>query len=260
MNCSGTNAYRHGTMKNWVTSVTVVLADGTIVKTRNRPRKSSAGYDLTGLLVGSEGTLGLVTEAVLKVTSRPQNQRVVVAAFPSTQTAVQAAVSLIGCGLPVDALEMLDQYSMTAMKQSGLSSRSWKEKPSLFLRFSGSKHAVQEQLNITQQAAEKNACESFEMMSQEDEIDVAWNARKQVGPSLMGMKKDPSDLFLNTDTAVPISCLGTMIDWTNEIIKDAGLIGSTLGHVGDGMCRASYVLRVEIDRIADYSSYPLHAR
>ncbi|KAI9699490.1 MAG: D-lactate ferricytochrome c oxidoreductase [Candelina mexicana] len=241
MSCSGTNAYRHGTMKNWVISITLVLADGTIVKTRNRPRKSAAGYDLTSLLVGSEGTLGLVTEAVLKVTSVPKNQHVAVTAFPSTHAAVEAAVLLINGGLPIDALELLDQYSMIAINRSGLSSRSWKERPVLFLKFSGSRQAVQEQLRMAQQAASEKGCESFEVLSEEREIDVAWSARKQVGPSLIAMKQDPSDLFLTTDAAVPISSLAEMIDWTHQIIKEAGLIGSTLGHVGDGNYHAAIV-------------------
>ena len=153
-------------MKSWVISVAVVLADGTVVKTRNRPRKSAAGHDLTSLLVGSEGTLGLVTKAVLKVTSLPENQCVTIGAFPSTYAAVKAAVALINRGLPVDALELLDQYSMNAINMSGLSSRYWKEIPYLFLKFSGSTQAVQEQVRIAQQAAAESGCESFEVLSE----------------------------------------------------------------------------------------------
>lgn len=234
MSCSGTNAYRYGTMKNWVVSVTVVLADGTVVKTRQRPRKSSAGYDLTSLLVDSEGTLGLITEAVLKVTSLPENQHVVVTAFPSTHVAVEAAIALITQGVPVDALELLDQYSISAINKSGLSSRLWKEKPSLFLKFGGSARTVQEQLAIAEKGARESDCKSFETFSEQHDMNVAWDARKQVGPSLMAMKQDPSDLFLNTDTAVPMSSLAEVLDWTNKIIVEAGLNGSTLGHVGDG--------------------------
>ena len=234
MSCSGTNAYRHGTMKNWVVSMTAVLADGTVVKTRNRSRKSSAGYDLTSLLVGSEGTLGLVTEAVLKVTSVPENQHVGLAAFPTTHAAVDTAVALITSGLPVDALELLDLYSLEAINQSGLSSRDWKEKPTLFLRFSGSRQAVQDQICMAQEAAITNRCELFETSGDEQEIHTIWDARKQVARSLAAMKKDPSDLFLSTDAAVPISQLADMIDWSLGIIREAGFIGYTVGHVGDG--------------------------
>ena len=163
MNCSGTNAYRHGTMKDWVVSMTIVLADGTIVKTRRRPRKSSAGYDLTRLIVGSEGTLGLVTEAVLKVTSVPENLHVVVATFPNTHLAVKTAVALIGSGLPIDAIELLDKHSMWAINQSHLSTKQWRESPTLFLKLSGLQLAVQAHLEITKQPAEQNHYQEFEV-------------------------------------------------------------------------------------------------
>lgn len=234
MSCSGTNAYRHGTMRDWVTSMTVVLADGSIVKTRQRPRKSSAGYDLSSLLVGSEGTLGLVTEAVIKITSLPQNQHVGLAAFLSTRAAVSTAISLITSGLPIDALELLDPYSLGAINHSGLSSRQWEEKPTLFLRFSGSSQAVQDQIQMAREAAATHGCKTFETSGNRQEIDVIWGARKQVGPSLVSMKQDPTDVFMSADAAVPISALADMIDWTHSIIKEAGFIGSTLGHVGDG--------------------------
>ena len=136
-------------MKDWVVSMTIVLVDGTIVKTRRRPRKSSAGYDLTRLIVGSEGTLGLVTEAVLRVASVPENLHVVVATFPNTHFAVKTAVALIGSGLPIDAIELLDQYSMWAINQSHLSTKQWRESPTLFLKLLGLQLAVQAHLEIT---------------------------------------------------------------------------------------------------------------
>lgn len=221
-------------MKEWVISMTVVLADGAIVKTRQRPQKSSAGYDLTSLIVGSEGTLGLVTEAVFKVTSAPENPHVAVATFPSTHAAARTAVSLIGSGLPIDALELIDKHSMGAINKSGLSSKQWNESPTLFLKFSGSKRTVQDQLQIAREAAKANDCEDFEVSSEKHEIEISWGARKSVGPALMAMKKDPTDLFLSADAAVPISSLADMIEETHQAITEAGLIGSTLGHVGDG--------------------------
>ena len=235
MNCSSTNAYRYGTIKEWVIPMTVVLADGTIVKTRRRPRKSPAGYDLTSLIVGSEGTLGLITEAVLKVTSLPDNLHVVVAAFPSTHLAVKSAVALIRSGLPIDALELLDKHSMWAINQSGLSSRQWKESPTLFLKISGLHLAVQGQLQIIREAAKENQCEDFEVSANKDEIEITWGTRKKVRQSLIAMKKDPTDIFLNADAAVPISSLAEIIEETHQVISDAGLAGSTFGHIGDGM-------------------------
>lgn len=183
-------------MKDWVVSMTIVLADGTIVKTRRRPRKSSAGYDLTTLIVESEGTLGLVTEAVLKVTSAPENLHVAVATFPDTHSAVKTAVTLVGSGLPIDALELLDKHSIWAINQSTLSNKQWRESPTLFLKFSDLRLAVQAQLKITKHTAENNKCEQFEMAVKKEEIDVSWSARKKMGKSLMAMKKDPTDLLL----------------------------------------------------------------
>ncbi|KAL8735543.1 MAG: hypothetical protein Q9166_000711 [cf. Caloplaca sp. 2 TL-2023] len=172
------------------------MADGVIVRTRRLPRNSSAGFDLTGLVVGSEGTLGLVTEAVLKVTSVPENQHVAVAAFPTTQAAVKAAVRLITDGLPIDALELLDLYSLGAINHSGLSQLRWKEEPTLLLRYSGSRQAVQEHIVAAKQAAKANGCEDVDVSGEKIKIDQIWGARKQVAPSLEAMNQDSSDLFL----------------------------------------------------------------
>ncbi|KAL8959803.1 MAG: hypothetical protein Q9183_005571, partial [Haloplaca sp. 2 TL-2023] len=239
MNCSGTNAYRHGTMKAWVISMTIVLADGTVVKSRKRPRKSSAGFDLTSLVVGSEGTLGLVTEAVLKATALPENQHVGVAAFPTTRAAVDTAVALITSGLLIDALELLDSYGLAAINKSGLADRRWKEAPTLFLRFSGSEQVVQDLIRRAQQAANANGCETFEASGEQGEVDGIWGARKAVRSAFIAMKKHPSDVILSSDAAVPISTLAGMIDWTHQIIGEAELTGSTVGHVGDGECLQS---------------------
>jgi FAD/FMN-containing dehydrogenase len=234
MNCSGTNAYRYGTMKAWVIAVTVVLADGSIVKTRQRPRKSAVGYDLTSLIVGSEGTLGLVTEAVLKVTSAPLNLHVAVARFPSTQEATRTVISCIRSGLPIDALELIDKPSMAAINCSGFSSRQWEETPTLFLKFSGSLQTVQSQIYFVQEAAKSNQCNSFEVTAEKDQIEVIWGARKCVAKALNAMRKDPTDLFLHADAAVPISKLAVMMEEAFKVVTDAGLFCSCVGHVGDG--------------------------
>ena len=239
MSCSGTNAYRYGTMKEWVVSMTVVLADGTIVKTRRRPRKTSAGYDLTHLMIGSEGTLGLVTEAVLKVTTTPQNLQVAIATFPSLQAAVKTAISIIKstAGAPINALELLDTFSMHAINKSSLSSIEWREQPTLFLKFAGPlQSTVKDQIEMARTAAADNGgYDSFVLYSDKHDIKTAWDSRKAVAPAIMAMKQHPTDLFMSADAAVPISRLGDIMDETQRAIKEAGLTGGTLGHVGDGM-------------------------
>ena len=246
--CSGTNAYRYGTMKDWVIATTVVLADGTIVKTRNRPRKSSAGYDLTRLMVGSAGTLGLVTEAVLKVTSKPENVQVAVIAFPSSAKAVNTVIDVVQKGLPLAAVELLDDNTMKAVNQSGYSDKEWKETPTLFVKFSGTKSAVKEQVEVLKALAERHGRESFESSSEPEHIAALWAARKTALWSLIAQKRHPDDKFLGSDVAVPISRMAEIIEEVNSKMKAAGLLGSTLGHVGDGNFHAS-IMYGEKDRV-----------
>lgn len=181
---------------------------------------------------------------MLKVPSTPKNLHVVVAAFPNTHLAVKTTVTLIGSGLPIDALELLDKHSMWAINQSGLSIKHWRESPTQSLQISGLQLAVQGQLEMSREAAEKNQCEYFEVSANKDEIDISWGARKKVGPSLTAQKKHPTDLFLNANAAVPISSLADMIEETRQVISDAGLAGSTLGHVGDGSSSALLLNRI----------------
>ena len=245
--CSGTNAYRYGTMKDWVISTTVVLADGTIVKTRNRSRKSTAGYDLTRLMVGSAGTLGLVTEAVLKVTSKPENEQVAVIAFPSSAKAVSTVINVVQKGIALAAVELLDENTMRAVNESGNTGKEWKETPTLFVKFSGTKSAVKEQVDILKELAQKHDRDSFESSDDPDTIAALWAARKIALWSFIAQKRDPDDRFLGSDVAVPISHLAEIIDEANAKIKAAGLLGMTLGHVGDGNFHAS-ILHGEKDR------------
>jgi D-lactate dehydrogenase (cytochrome) len=236
--CSGTNAYRYGTMKDWVLGLTVVLADGTIVKTRHRPRKSSAGYNLTQLMVGSEGTLGLVTEASLKLTSAPKNVRVAVLAFPSSHDAVETAVEVVQNDMPVAAMELLCDVTMKAINQSGYCDKEYAETPTLFMKFSGhSQQAVQEQIGRVEAFAKKNHCKSFQFSKNEEEATSLWGARKTALWSLLAMKESPEDKFISADAAVPISRLADIVRDTQKRLNASGLIGSCLGHVGDGKCQ-----------------------
>jgi D-lactate dehydrogenase (cytochrome) len=134
-NCSGTNAVRYGTMKDWVVNVTAVLADGTIIKTRKRPRKSAAGYNLTGLFVGSEGTLGLITEITVKLAVVPQETSVAVVTVPTIREAAAAASQVMRAGVPVAAMEIMDEVQMYVINKSGSTKRKWKEMPTLFFKY-----------------------------------------------------------------------------------------------------------------------------
>ncbi|KAL2211582.1 FAD-binding domain-containing protein [Sarocladium strictum] len=211
--CSGTNAYRYGTMRDWVVSLTVVLADGTVITTRQRPRKSSAGYDLTRLFIGSEGTLGLVTEATLKLTARPQNTSVAIATFPSLYDAAGCVSRLVSSSVQVSGMELLDDSAMRFVNNSGATGRKWAELPSMFFRFSGSDSMVRDQIAIVKAAAESSSSQSFDFATGEEEAAELWSARKEALWSVMAAKKSPSDHV-----------------WTT----DHGLDGGIVGHVGDG--------------------------
>jgi D-lactate dehydrogenase (cytochrome) len=233
--CSGTNAYRYGTMKDWVISLTVVLADGTIIKTRQRPRKSSAGYDLTRMFIGSEGTLGLVTEATLKVTVKPQHTSVAVCAFPSIRKAADCVFSVVGAGVPIAAIEILDDVQMMCINDAGQTSKTWKNAPTLFFKFAGTQSSVKEQIAQVQAMAKKSGSVSFEFAKSEQEKEDLWQARKEALWSVMAKGEGNDDMAVwTTDVAVPISKLPQIIEETKDQISKSGLLASIVGHVGDG--------------------------
>lgn len=232
--CSGTNAYRYGTMREWVLSLTVVLADGTVIQTRQRPRKSSAGYDLNKLFIGSEGTLGLVTEATLKLTVRPQSQSVAVASFPTIHNAAHCVTQVVKAGIPVAGVEILDDVQMKCINASESTSRQWKESPTIFFKFTGTPAAVKEQIGMVQKLAKNASGNSFEFARGEEEIEELWSARKQALWSVMAMRRSPSDHVWTTDVAVPMSKLPDIIEATKEDMTKSGLLAGICGHVGDG--------------------------
>ncbi|KAJ5413381.1 hypothetical protein PENPOL_c012G10809 [Penicillium polonicum] len=232
--CSGTNAYRYGTMREWVLSLTVVLADGTIIKTRQRPRKSSAGYDLTRLFIGSEGTLGLVTEATLKLTVKPQSENVAVASFGTIQNAAECVTNVVEAGIPVAGVEILDDIQMRCINASKTTSRQWKESPTLFFKFTGTPNAVKEQIGMVQKIVSKTSGNTFEFARGKAEMAELWSARKQALWSVMAMKKNPDDHVWTTDVAVPMSKLPDIMEATKEDMTKNGLLAGICGHVGDG--------------------------
>lgn len=232
--CSGTNAYRYGTMREWVISLTVVLADGTVIKTRQRPKKSSAGYDLTRLFIGSEGTLGLVTEATLKLAVKPKCQNVAVASFPTIHHAADCARRVVEEGIPVAGLEILDDVQMKCINASKTTSREWAEAPTLFFKFAGTPVGVKEQIGIVQKIAKSSGGKTFEFARGDAEMQELWSARKEALWSVMAMKRDSKDHVWTTDVAVPISKLPEIVEATKQDLTRSGLLAGICGHVGDG--------------------------
>ncbi|TGO80131.1 hypothetical protein BELL_0014g00200 [Botrytis elliptica] len=232
--CSGTNAYRYGTMREWVMNLTVVLADGTIIKTRQRPRKSSAGYDLTKMFIGSEGTLGLVTEATLKVTTKPNTTSVAVCSFESIKQAADCVGKVVTEGVPIAAIEILDDNQMLSINKSGMTTKAWLEAPTLFFKFAGTPNAVKEQISIVQRLAKATGSKTFEFAKNAEEQVELWSARKEALWSVMAMREKDGDHVWTSDVAVPMSRLPEIIEETKADLAKSGLFASIVGHVGDG--------------------------
>ncbi|KAK4102127.1 FAD-binding domain-containing protein [Parathielavia hyrcaniae] len=240
-NCSGTNAVKYGTMKDWVINLTVVLADGTVIKTRRRPRKSSAGYNLNGLFVGSEGTLGLVTEATLKLAVVPEEFSVAVVTFPSIRDAASAAAEVMQTGIPVAAMEIMDEVQMKVVNMGGATApRVWKEMPTLFFKFSGTKASVKENIGMVQKITKTNKGSNFEFAKDAREQKLLWSARKESLWSMLALRKEGEEVW-STDVAVPFSRLADIIEVSKKEMDDLGLFASILGHIGDGNFHESII-------------------
>ncbi|OTB02888.1 hypothetical protein M426DRAFT_13133 [Hypoxylon sp. CI-4A] len=233
-NCSGTNAVKYGTMKDWVINLTVVLADGTVIKTRRRPRKSSAGYNLNSLFVGSEGTLGIVTEATLKLAVIPEEFSVAVVTFPTIRDAASAAAEVMQTGIPVAAMEIMDEVQMKVVNIGGATApRVWKEMPTLFFKFSGTKVGVQDNITRVQAITKNNKGSNFEFAKDALEQKLLWSARKESLWSMLALRKEGEEVW-STDVAVPFSRLADIIEISKKEMDDLGLFASILGHIGDG--------------------------
>ncbi|KAG4028252.1 hypothetical protein MFRU_023g00870 [Monilinia fructicola] len=233
-NCSGTNAMRYGTMKDWVINLTVVLADGTVIKTRRRPRKTSAGYNLTSLFVGAEGTLGLITEITLKLAVVPDATSVAVATFPSVADASTAASKIIRTGIPLAAMEIMDEVQMQVInKNGGTGGRMWEEQTTLFFKFSGTEQAIKDHIQRVQIIAKQWKGGEFRFAQTEKDKEVLWSARKEALFAMLAQQPPGTEIW-STDCAVPMSRLAEIIDISKEESGKLGLFSSVLGHVGDG--------------------------
>ncbi|AYB50732.1 FAD-binding oxidoreductase [Ralstonia solanacearum] len=229
---SGTNAVRYGTMRENVLNLTVVTADGRVVKTANRARKSSAGYDLTRLFIGSEGTLGIITEVTLKLVPQPEAVSAAVCAFPSMGDAVSAVIDTIQMGVPVARVEFVDALAIRAINR--YDKLSLPELPTLFFEFHGSGHSVQEQAETVQAIAAEHRGQGFEWATRPEDRSRLWNARHNAYFAFLQLK--PGCRAVTTDVCVPISRLAECVIETEQdlLASPLQLPAPIVGHVGDG--------------------------
>ena len=228
---SGTNAVRYGTMRENVLGLTVVTPEGRIVRTGGRARKSSAGYDLTRLYVGSEGTLGIITEVSLRLHGVPEAVSAAVAQFPGLREAVQTVIAAMQMGIPVARIELLDEVQMDAcIRYSKL--EGYEAKPTLFFEFHGTADGVAEQAGLMQQIAAEHGGGEFRWAVAQEERSALWKARHNAYYAALALK--PGSFGFSTDACVPISRLADCVLETREDIDATGLICAIVGHVGDG--------------------------
>jgi len=227
---SGTNAVRYGTMRENVIAATVVLADGRVIQTGSRARKSSAGYDLTRLFVGSEGTLGIITELTVRLYPIPEAISSAVCTFPSLDEAVATVIETIQLGIPVARIELLDALALTAINRH--SKTSLREAPTLFFEFHGSPAGVEEQARTVQNLAAAHGGQDFDWATHPEDRSRLWQARHDAYYACLGLR--PGARSLTTDVCVPISQLAACIRDTQTDLAAHQLTAPLVGHVGDG--------------------------
>jgi len=227
---SGTNAVRYGTMRENVLGLTVVMADGRIIKTGTRARKSSTGYDLTHLLVGSEGTLGVITEITLRLHGVPEALSAAVVSFSNLESAVDSVISTIQYGVPISRIELLDEVQMKGV--NAYSNLSYPEQPTLFLEFCGTEAGVREQVELVEEICKENGGEDFRWAERQEDRNKLWSARHDAAYAAIALRKGSKPMV--TDVCVPISRLAECIVETRKDIDAGSLLAPIVGHVGDG--------------------------
>lgn len=227
---SGTNAVRYGTMRENVLSLTVVLADGRIIRTARRARKSAAGYDLTRLFVGSEGTLGIITEVTLRLYGVPEAISAAVCSFATLEGAVRTCIETIQSGIPVARVELLDEVQMRAINL--YSKLDYAEAPTLFFEFHGTEAGVQEQAERVRDLADANGGGAFQWATRPEDRSRLWAARHSAYYAGLALK--PGCKGMPTDVCVPISRLVECILETKQDLAGSPVLATLVGHVGDG--------------------------
>ncbi len=238
---SGTNAVRYGTMRDNVISITAVMPDGQIVRTASRARKSSSGYDLTRLLVGAEGTLGIITELTLKLYGIPENISAGACQFPTVVDACNATIMAMQVGLPLARIELADALMTRCMNAySGLD---YADTPTLFVEFHGTDISVAEQTEQFSEIALENNGSPVAWVSTTEERNRLWKARHDAYPAMLAHR--PGCRGIATDACVPISRLADCLAETVADVEELGLIAPIIGHVGDGNFHVSPLIMMD---------------
>jgi D-lactate dehydrogenase (cytochrome) len=227
---SGTNAVRYGTMRDLVLGLTAVLADGRIITTGGRARKSSAGYDLTRLLVGSEGTLGIITSLTLKLYGIPETILSGVCEFGTLEGACNATITALQMGLPLARIELLDEVQIRAC--NAFSHLTLPEQPTLFLEFHGTEAGTREQVETFAEIAQAEGGGELHWAARPEDRSKLWQARHDAYWAARGLR--PGTVLIATDVCVPISALAACVTETKQDIERLGLVAPIVGHVGDG--------------------------
>ncbi len=249
---SGTNAVRYGTMKDNVLSLTAVMPNGDVVRTSPRARKTSAGYDLTRLMVGSEGTFGIITELTLKLAGIPEAISAGVCPFPSIKAACDAVIVTIQSGLPVARIELLDEVQVAAC--NAYSKLTLPETPLLLVEFHGTDASVREQAERFGEIAAEFEGGPYEWATKAEDRTRLWQARHDVYWSAVAMR--PGARVIATDVCVPISRLAECVDETKRDIVESGITAPIAGHVGDGNFHTSpLVMMDDPDEIARVTGF-----
>jgi D-lactate dehydrogenase (cytochrome) len=236
---SGTAAVRYGTMRETVLGLTVVLADGRVIRTGGRARKSSAGYDLTRLFVGSEGTLGVITDVTVRLHGRPDGISAAVCQFPTMEGAVQTVISTIQLGIPVARIELLDEVQLDAVNK--YSKLDYALQPTLFFEFHGtSGRSVAEHAELVQEIAAENGGPDFRWATTTEDRSRLWRARHDAYWAALALR--PGSKAWTTDVCVPISRLAECILETRKDLQGSSLLAPLVGHVGDGNFHLIFVL------------------
>jgi D-lactate dehydrogenase (cytochrome) len=237
-NASGTTTVRYGGMRAHVLALEVVLADGRVVRTGTRAVKTSAGYNLTELFVGSEGTLGVLTELTLRLHPIPEHIVVARAAFPSVEAACRAAAGIIGAGVLVTRCELLDATTIAAL--NAFKGTTFPESPYLFLELGGTEAAVAGDLETVRELAADEGASAFESESDPTARARMWGARHSA--LLASLALAPGSKAMTTDVAVPVSELAAAIERARDALDASGLRGGIVGHVGDGNFHVAFLL------------------